>query len=138
MSYELKHRTTKRVATGKKYPLGAALQGDGVNFAVYSKHAAEVFLLLFDRSDGEPTDIIKKLAKRDKFIWHEFARTQRGNNNAYCQDNEIRWFDWTSAARNSDSSIFFAKQLRSRVASRSCSTGNFSWAWTWTTIRFPT
>ena len=24
----------------------------------------------------------------------EFARTQRGNNNAYCQDNEVSWFDW--------------------------------------------
>ena len=27
----------------------------------------------------------------------EFARTQRGNNNAYCQDNEISWVDWTLA-----------------------------------------
>ena len=25
----------------------------------------------------------------------EFARTQRGNNNAYCQDNEISWVDWS-------------------------------------------
>ncbi|WP_206956167.1 glycogen debranching protein GlgX [Trinickia acidisoli] len=25
----------------------------------------------------------------------EFGRTQRGNNNAYCQDNEISWVDWT-------------------------------------------
>ena len=25
----------------------------------------------------------------------EFARTQQGNNNAYCQDNEISWVDWT-------------------------------------------
>tara|TARA_R110002020_G_scaffold58372_8_gene160080 strand:+ start:229 stop:2331 length:2103 start_codon:yes stop_codon:yes gene_type:complete len=25
----------------------------------------------------------------------EFGRTQHGNNNAYCQDNEISWFDWT-------------------------------------------
>ncbi len=25
----------------------------------------------------------------------EIGRTQRGNNNAYCQDNEISWFDWT-------------------------------------------
>ncbi len=25
----------------------------------------------------------------------EFCRTQRGNNNAYCQDNEISWFDWS-------------------------------------------
>lgn len=24
----------------------------------------------------------------------EFARSQRGNNNAYCQDNELTWFDW--------------------------------------------
>ena len=26
----------------------------------------------------------------------ELGRTQRGNNNAYCQDNEISWFDWGS------------------------------------------
>lgn len=25
----------------------------------------------------------------------ELGRTQRGNNNAYCQDNEISWFDWS-------------------------------------------
>ena len=24
----------------------------------------------------------------------EIGRTQGGNNNAYCQDNEISWFDW--------------------------------------------
>jgi isoamylase len=26
----------------------------------------------------------------------EMGRTQRGNNNAYCQDNEISWFDWSA------------------------------------------
>ncbi|MDB5107578.1 MAG: glycogen debranching enzyme GlgX, partial [Candidatus Binatus sp.] len=26
----------------------------------------------------------------------ELGRTQRGNNNAYCQDNEISWFNWTA------------------------------------------
>jgi isoamylase len=30
----------------------------------------------------------------------EFARTQRGNNNAYCQDNEISWVDWRLRSRN--------------------------------------
>jgi isoamylase len=30
----------------------------------------------------------------------EFGRTQRGNNNAYCQDNEISWFDYRLAAEN--------------------------------------
>jgi isoamylase len=29
----------------------------------------------------------------------EFGRTQLGNNNAYCQDNEIGWIDWDLAAR---------------------------------------
>ena len=27
----------------------------------------------------------------------EFGRTQKGNNNAYCQDNEISWFNWEHA-----------------------------------------
>jgi len=27
----------------------------------------------------------------------ELGRTQRGNNNAWCQDNELSWFDWDSA-----------------------------------------
>ncbi|MFG2873945.1 glycogen debranching protein GlgX [Streptomyces sp. NPDC048337] len=27
----------------------------------------------------------------------ELGRTQRGNNNAYCQDNEIGWYDWSDA-----------------------------------------
>jgi isoamylase len=29
----------------------------------------------------------------------EIGRTQRGNNNAYCQDNEISWVDWENADR---------------------------------------
>jgi isoamylase len=29
----------------------------------------------------------------------ELGRTQRGNNNAYCQDNEISWVDWTAVDR---------------------------------------
>ncbi|HEY6564809.1 MAG TPA: glycogen debranching protein GlgX, partial [Pirellulaceae bacterium] len=32
----------------------------------------------------------------------EFRRTQRGNNNAYCQDNELSWLDWRLAEENAD------------------------------------
>jgi isoamylase len=32
----------------------------------------------------------------------EFARTQRGNNNAYCQDNELSWVDWRLRSVNRD------------------------------------
>jgi glycogen operon protein len=32
----------------------------------------------------------------------EVRRTQHGNNNAYCQDNAISWFDWTLLAKHAD------------------------------------
>jgi glycogen operon protein len=40
-----------------------------VNFALYSRNAAAVSLLLFDTPDGPPTDVIE-LRDRDKLIWH--------------------------------------------------------------------
>ncbi len=30
----------------------------------------------------------------------EFRRTQGGNNNAYCQDNDVSWYDWSLLERN--------------------------------------
>jgi isoamylase len=30
----------------------------------------------------------------------EIGRTQRGNNNAYCQDNELSWYDWEHVDRD--------------------------------------
>ena len=39
----------------------------------------------------------------------EFGRTQRGNNNAYCQDNQTSWVDWTLAEGNS--LLDFARRL---------------------------
>jgi isoamylase len=32
----------------------------------------------------------------------EVRRTQRGNNNAYCQDSDISWFDWRLLERHAD------------------------------------
>ncbi len=32
----------------------------------------------------------------------EFGRTQRGNNNAYCQDNDLTWIDWRLRTVNQD------------------------------------
>jgi glycogen operon protein len=40
----------------------------------------------------------------------EFARTQNGNNNAYCQDNEISWFDW-SQVQQRGSLVKFVQKL---------------------------
>ena len=32
----------------------------------------------------------------------EFGRTKQGNNNAYCQDNEISWLDWSLVRKNKE------------------------------------
>ncbi len=44
----------------------------------------------------------------------EFARTQQGNNNAYCQDNEISWYDWSFAERHADLLRFVQKLVALR------------------------
>jgi isoamylase len=46
----------------------------------------------------------------------EFGRTQRGNNNAYCQDNEISWVDWRLARSNISLLEFVRRLLRIRAA----------------------
>ncbi|MCL2380427.1 MAG: glycogen debranching protein GlgX [Treponema sp.] len=40
----------------------------------------------------------------------EIGRTQRGNNNAYCQDNEISWYDWSLVSKNA-SLYRFVKEM---------------------------
>jgi isoamylase len=46
----------------------------------------------------------------------EFGRTQRGNNNTYCQDNEISWFDWQLLEQNQQLFRFF----KNMIAFRKC------------------
>jgi glycogen operon protein len=45
----------------------------------------------------------------------EVRRTQQGNNNAYCQDNEISWFDWNLCHRNADLLRFVRNMIRLRL-----------------------
>jgi hypothetical protein len=86
----LEHRTTKTVTKGRPYPLGATPCGDSVNFAVYSRHASEAFVLLFDTPDGEPTDVIR-LGNREKFIWHAAVdRVRPGQLYGYKVSGEYR------------------------------------------------
>jgi len=44
----------------------------------------------------------------------EIRRTQRGNNNAYCQDNEISWIDWTLLKKHKDLFRFFKNMIHFR------------------------
>jgi isoamylase len=45
----------------------------------------------------------------------EVRRTQRGNNNAYCQDSEISWFDWTLLDKHADIQRLVEKLIRFRL-----------------------
>lgn len=47
----------------------------------------------------------------------EVARTQQGNNNAYCQDNELSWFDWQQVEDNADLLRFVGRMIRWRLKS---------------------
>ncbi|MBV9691727.1 MAG: glycogen debranching protein GlgX [Ktedonobacteraceae bacterium] len=55
----------------------------------------------------------------------EIRRTQKGNNNAYCQDNEISWFDWDLAEKNRDMFRFFKKMIAFRKTHRSLHRNSF-------------
>jgi isoamylase len=44
----------------------------------------------------------------------EIGRTQGGNNNAYCQDNEVSWMDWSRAAGERDLLAFTERLARLR------------------------
>jgi len=46
----------------------------------------------------------------------EMGRSQGGNNNAYCQDNEVSWLDWTLAQKNAALLRFARKSVGLRVA----------------------
>lgn len=46
----------------------------------------------------------------------EIGRTQGGNNNTYCQDNEISWFDWSLVQANHEIRDFFKKMITFRHA----------------------
>ncbi|MBR3537979.1 MAG: glycogen debranching enzyme, partial [Eubacterium sp.] len=46
----------------------------------------------------------------------EFMNTQYGNNNAYCQDNEISWLNWDNLTEHADIFAFFKKMIAFRHA----------------------
>lgn len=55
----------------------------------------------------------------------EVRRTQNGNNNAYCQDNETSWFDWTLPDRNHDLYRFWKRMIEFRKRHAALHRGQF-------------
>ena len=72
-------------------------------------------------------DAVKRAMLATVFVSHgtpmllagdEMGRTQQGNNNAYCQDNEISWLDWERAATPANAALqrFAARLIAARKA----------------------
>src|SRR5918994_7443868 len=61
-------RMALRVWRGNPYPLGATWDGSGVNFAIFSEHAAAVDLCLFDPDGGNEQRV--RLVEQTDLVWH--------------------------------------------------------------------
>lgn len=98
VSYRLKHNEENgengRDGTDANYSDNCGVEGpsDAPEVEGLRKRLIKTFLLTLFISRGVPM-----LSGGD-----EFRRTQRGNNNAYCQDNAISWLDWSLAEKNKE------------------------------------
>ncbi len=75
---------------------------DGINFLRRKQIKNALALLLLSRG-------IPMILSGD-----EMGNTQKGNNNAYCQDNEISWLDWNDVEKNSELLEYTKKMIAFR------------------------
>jgi isoamylase len=112
VSYERKHNETNgehnRDGAFENYSANYGVEGDSADPAVDAIRRRQIknFLLTLAVSRGVPM-----LLAGD-----EFRRTQGGNNNAYCQDNETSWVDWTLLERHQEIARFARGVLAIRRA----------------------
>jgi isoamylase len=96
VSYRHKHNEANgeenRDGSNENYSANYGIEGATEDAVIESVRKRQIrnFLLTLLISRGTPM-----LMGGD-----EFRRTQRGNNNAYCQDNETSWYDWNCVERN--------------------------------------
>lgn len=112
VSYSRKHNGANgedsRDGTFENYSANYGVEGITNDAAVEAMRVSQIknFLLTIAISRGVPM-----LLGGD-----EFRRSQRGNNNAYCQDNEISWVDWSLLQNNVDVFQFARGALALRAA----------------------
>jgi glycogen operon protein len=94
--------------TDANYSANYGVEGDSTDTQIESMRKRQIknFLLTLLVSRGVPM-----LLGGD-----EFRRSQRGNNNAYCQDNETSWHDWQCLQQHSDIFRFTRGMLALRRA----------------------
>ncbi|MCL2880104.1 MAG: glycogen debranching protein GlgX, partial [Treponema sp.] len=98
VSYEKKHNEEN----GEKNRDG----GDNNNSANYGVEGPtddiEIEALRFRQMKNFIASMMVSLGTPMILGGDEIGRTQGGNNNAYCQDNEVSWYDWSFLKKNAD------------------------------------
>jgi glycogen operon protein len=112
VSYERKHNEANgehnRDGADENLSANYGVEGESLDPAIDSLRARQIknFLLTLALSRGVPM-----LLGGD-----EFRRTQRGNNNPHCQDNETSWVDWSLRQRHDEIVRFTRSVLALRRA----------------------
>jgi glycogen operon protein len=112
VSYSRKHNTANgegnRDGANENFSANYGTEGPSADPAIEAVRTRQIknFLLTLAISRGVPM-----LLAGD-----EFRRTQRGNNNAYCQDNETSWVDWSCSGRHRELVRFTRQVLALRRA----------------------
>src|SRR5579859_1355067 len=71
MNKTTREATPTELWNGSPHPLGATWDGEGVNFAIYSKNAEKVELCLFDEAGRREVQRVA-LRERTDFVWHGY------------------------------------------------------------------
>jgi glycogen operon protein len=110
VSYEVKHNQANgernRDGTDENLSANWGVEGpteDAEVLALRRRQARNLLVILF-LSQGVPMIL----------SGDEVLRTQGGNNNAWCQDNEVGWFDWRLVERNADMLRFVSELVALR------------------------
>ncbi|MEO0853707.1 MAG: glycogen debranching enzyme, partial [Cyanobacteria bacterium J06648_11] len=107
VSYDYKHNEANgeenRDGTDANYSWNCGVEGPSTNPDIEQLRLRQMknLMLILLMSQGTPM-----LSMGD-----EVRRTQSGNNNAYCQNNELSWFDWDSASAHRDFLAFTQKAI---------------------------
>jgi glycogen operon protein len=91
--------------------------GDSLSFGVEGDTGDDAVLDLRDRQRrGLLATLLASHGATMLLSGDEMGRTQRGNNNAYCQDNEVSWLDWRPTSRDAALVPFVSSLVALRVA----------------------
>lgn len=106
VSYNVKHNEANRLnnqdGTEVNFSWNCGVEGPTDDPEIEGLRARQIrnFLTILFVSQGTPMLL----------MGDEVRRTQLGNNNAYCQDNEISWFNWNHIEKHGDL-LRFVRQL---------------------------